>query len=89
MRNVKQIKEQKMEKSGDRPQGHEKGDANCCARSMTQQAGAGSSKNVPVYWIVSDPELLDCPICLEPLTIPVFQVICFSLSYSFCTSLVV
>lgn len=37
--------------------------------------------NGPVSWIVSDPELLDCPICFEPLTIPVFQVIWFSLNY--------
>ncbi|XP_044467471.1 uncharacterized protein LOC123197304 isoform X3 [Mangifera indica] len=66
-------KKRKKEKFGDRPRGHGKGDANCCARRMTQPAGAGSSKAVPFSLIVSDPELFDCPICLEPLTIPVFQ----------------
>lgn len=30
-----------------------------------------------VYWNVSDPEVLDCSICCEPLTIPVYQVSCF------------
>lgn len=86
MHNVKQSKKRKKEKFGDRPRGHGKGDANCCARRMTQPAGAGSSKAVPFSLIVSDPELFDCPICLEPLTIPVFQVICLSLGYIFSTS---
>ncbi|KAJ0042570.1 hypothetical protein Pint_18661 [Pistacia integerrima] len=55
------------------PQGHEERDEICCARSVAQQVGAGLSKNGPVSWIVSDPELLDCPICFEPLTSRVFQ----------------
>ncbi|KAJ0099675.1 hypothetical protein Patl1_21349 [Pistacia atlantica] len=55
------------------PQGHEERDDICCARSVAQQVGAGRSTNGPVSWIVSDPELLDCPICFEPLTSPVFQ----------------
>jgi E3 ubiquitin-protein ligase SIAH1 len=34
----------------------------------------GPSRNGVIYATLSDPEVLDCPICCEPLTIPVFQV---------------
>ncbi|KAL9381538.1 hypothetical protein Peur_027195 [Populus x canadensis] len=34
---------------------------------------AGPSRNGAIYATLSDPEVLDCPICCEPLTIPVFQ----------------
>ncbi|KAG5227449.1 E3 ubiquitin-protein ligase SINA [Salix suchowensis] len=33
----------------------------------------GPSRNGAIYATLSDPEVLDCPICCEPLTIPVFQ----------------
>ena len=34
----------------------------------------GPSRNGAIHATLSDPEVLDCPICCEPLTIPVFQV---------------
>ncbi|KAJ6735338.1 E3 UBIQUITIN-PROTEIN LIGASE SINA-LIKE 4 [Salix purpurea] len=33
----------------------------------------GPSRNGAIHATLSDPEVLDCPICCEPLTIPVFQ----------------
>lgn len=36
------------------------------------------SNNGPVSVTLNDPEVLDCPVCYEPLTIPIYQV-CFLL----------
>lgn len=33
-----------------------------------------SCRNGSITWTVSDPEVFDCPVCFEPLAIPVFQV---------------
>ena len=48
----------------------------------------GPSRNGAIWATLSDPEVLDCPICCEPLTIPVFQVFvtCFCIFPAECHS---
>ncbi|XP_065848660.1 E3 ubiquitin-protein ligase SINA-like 10 [Euphorbia lathyris] len=42
-------------------------------RSSNPLASTGSTGNGRIFLTLTDPEVLDCPICYESLTIPVFQ----------------
>ena len=37
-------------------------------------SGSEANRDASVSVILTDPEVLDCSICLEPLSVPVFQV---------------
>lgn len=51
-------------------------------------SGSEANRDASVSVILTDPEVLDCSICLEPLSVPVFQVCqyfsCRALEFSFC-----
>lgn len=59
---------------------HEEDEA--VAGNVGKRKVEGPFLNGSVSWRVSDPDVLDCPVCYELLTIPVFQV-CLSCKFKF------
>lgn len=55
----------------------ESGRAHTGLRPIGDRASAGPNGDGSICVTLTDPDVLDCPICLEPLNSPVFQV-CFS-----------
>lgn len=60
----------------------ESGWANTGFQSIGDRGSAGPSGDGSICVTLTDPDVLDCPICLEPLNSPVFQV-CFLSNHSF------